>query len=103
AGHGGAVDALFDVGIPSQDPARAPIALALRSIALRNTALMLSVLAKTQDRAHAIELLGEGFDMLEEDLDKERVFALVRKTYWQAANGSPERQLMQTLIQKLDF
>jgi hypothetical protein len=103
AGHAEAVDALFEVGIPSQDPARAPIALALGTIALRNTPLMLSVLAKTQDRAHAIELVGEGFDMLEEDLDKERVFALVRRTYWQAAEGSPERQLMQTLIQKLDF
>ena len=32
--------------------------------------------------AGAIALLAEGFDMLEEDLDKERFFALVRRTYW---------------------
>jgi len=41
--------------------------------------------------------------MLEEDLDKERFFAAVRRTYWDSAEGSPTRQMMQTLIQKLDF
>ena len=37
---------------------------------LRNTPLMLSTLEKRADRAQAIALLGEGFDMLEEDLDE---------------------------------
>ena len=41
--------------------------------------------------------------MLEEDFDKERFFALVRRTYWESAEGSANRQLMQTLIGKLDF
>jgi len=41
--------------------------------------------------------------MLEEDLDKERFFALVRRTFWESAAGSPTRRLMQTLIAKLDF
>ena len=41
--------------------------------------------------------------MLEEDLDKERFFATVRRTYWEAPEGAPDRQLMQTLIGKLDF
>jgi len=77
--------------------------LALASIALRNTSLMLPILDKRADRASAIELLAEGFDMLEEDLDKERFFALVRRTYWASAQGSPSRDLMQTLIGKLDF
>ena len=35
--------------------------------------------------------------MLEEDLDKERFFALVRRTYWDRREGSPRRALMQTL------
>ena len=35
----------------------------------------------------AIALLAEGFDMLEEDLDKERFFALVRRTYWESPDG----------------
>ena len=51
----------------------------------------------------ALGLLAEGFDMLEEDLDKERFFVLVRRAYWDAAQASPRRGLMQTLIGKLDF
>ena len=97
------VRALFDVGIPSHDPTRAPVALALATVALRNTPLMLSVLKTSSKQADAIALLGEGFDMLEEDFDKERFFALVRRTYWDSPEGSADRQLMQTLIGKLDF
>ncbi len=103
AGREGAVDALFDVGIPSRDPTRAPVALALGAVALRNTPLMLSVLEARRDQAAAVGLLGEGFDMLEEDLDKERFFALARRTYWESDEGSTRRALMQTLITKLDF
>jgi HEAT repeat protein len=102
-GHDEAVTALFDIGIPSEDPTRAPVTLALGTVALRNTPLMLSVLEKHPDQARAIDLVGEGFDMLEEDLDKETFFALVRRTYWDSPEGSPKRQLMQTLIGKLDF
>ena len=103
AGHGEAVNALIEIGLPSRDPTRAPVALALATIALRNTTLMLSVLEKDSEPARAIAVVGEGFDMLEEDLEKERFFALVRRTYWQAAGGSSTRHLMQSLIGKLDF
>jgi len=103
SGRKESMQALFDIGIPSRDPTRAPITLALATIALRNTTLMLEMLAKYSDRASAVALVGEGFDMLEEDLDKERFFALVRRTYWDAKEGSPSRDLMQTLIGKLDF
>ena len=102
-GHDEAAGALFDVGIPSHDPTRAPVSLALGTIALRNTSLMLSVLGKHADRDRAIDLVAEGFDMLEEDLDKETFFAAVRRAYWDAPEGSAGRQLMQTLIGKLDF
>jgi hypothetical protein len=64
---------------------------------------MLSILEKRADLAEALALVAEGFDMLEEDLDKERFFALVRRTYWQSADKSVTRDLMQTLIGKLDF
>jgi hypothetical protein len=97
------VEALLDIGIPSRDPTRAPVALALGMIALRNTPLMLTVLEKYGDRAKAMALVGEGFDMLEEDLDKERFFALARRTYWDSPESSPRRSLMQTLIGALDF
>jgi HEAT repeat protein len=103
-GHEQAVDALLEVGIPSQDDStRAPVSLALGAIALRNTPLMLAVLGKHPDRERAIELVAEGFDMLEEDLDKETFFAATRRTYWASPEGSPTRNLMETLIGKLDF
>ena len=102
-GHEGAVDALIDAGRPSRESTRAPVSLALGVVALRRTPLMLSVLARRPDRARAIDLVAEGFDMLEEDLEKETFFAAVRKRYWEAAEGSPERDLMQALIGKLDF
>jgi HEAT repeat protein len=103
AGHPEAAESLVDIGLPSNDPTRAPVALALATVALRNTPLILTLLEKRADRDHAIALLAEGFDMLEEDLDKERFFALARRTYWESAESSPRRALMQTLIGKLDF
>ena len=102
-GHDEAAQALFEIGIPSHDPTRAPVSLALATIALRNTSLMLSVLGKHTDRNRAIDLVAEGFDGLEEDLDKETFFAAVRRTYWGSPEGSATRQLMQTIIGKLDF
>jgi hypothetical protein len=102
-GHAEAADSLFDIGVPSTDPTRAPIALAAATIGLRNTSLLLDVLQKRQDRPAAMDLLAEGFDMLEEDLDKERFFAYARRTYWASPEGSPTRDLMQALIRKLDF
>jgi hypothetical protein len=103
AGQAEAAQALVDLGVPSKDPTRAPLSLALATVALRNTPLMLTLLEKLQDRGKAIDLLGEGFDMLEEDLDKERFFAFVRHSYWESPESSPKRALMQTLIAKLDF
>ncbi len=102
-GRESAAQALFDAGIPSRDPVRAPISLALATVALRNTPLMLALLKVAPAQADAIALMAEGFDILEEDLDKERFFALVRRTYWESPEGSTDRQLMQTLIGKLDF
>src|SRR4029079_647156 len=91
AGHQEAAERLFDIGIPSTDPTRAPVALALATIALRATPLMVTTLEKRADRDKAIALLAEGFDMLEEDLDKERFFALARRTYWESPANAPRR------------
>ena len=55
------------------------------------------------DRAAAIGLVAEGFDMLEEDLDKERFFAFVRRSYWGSGDAAATRALMQSLIGSLDF
>lgn len=102
-GHEEALGVLFRVGIPSQDPVRAPVTLALGLVALRNTPLMLKALESHPDQAGAIGILAEAFDMLEEDLEEERFFVAVRRTYWAAADGSATRKLCELLITKLDF
>lgn len=102
-GNPDAVTLLLDVGIPSEDPLRAPVALALGQVALRNTPVLLQVLQARKDRDQAVSLLAEGFDMLEEDLEEERFFATVRRTYWAAPDKSGTRALCEYLITKLDF
>jgi len=103
AGDAAAAEALAAIGIPSKDPTRAPIALALATVALRNTPLTMTLLEKAANRDGTLALVAEGFDMLEEDLYKERFFAFARRSYWESPEGSPRRALMQLLIGKLDF
>lgn len=102
-GSAEALDMLFTAGIPSMDPIRAPLALSVAKVALRNTPLMLEHLAKAPDQREAIDLLAEGFDMLQEDLEEEHFFVTVRKAYWTAAEGSGMRRLAEQLIGNLDF
>jgi len=102
-GHDSSVSSLIEIGIPARESTRAPAALGVATVALRKPQVMLKLLQEYPRRAEAVSLLADGFDMLEEDLEKERFFALVRRTYWDAKEGSPTRNLMQTLIGKLDF
>ena len=94
---------LIEQGGPSRDPARAAIALALGTVALRNTPLMMKVLERQGMLDAGTDLLRDAFDMLEEDFEEERFFASVRRAYWKAAPGSPERKVCETLIGKLEF
>ena len=103
AGNSAAATVLVDKGVPSRDPARAAIALALGAVALRNTPVLLEVLQAQTDPKPAILLLGESFDMLEEDLEEERFYAAVRRSYWAAPVNAPARKIAETLIQTLDF
>ena len=103
SGNTQALTALFDVGISAVDPPRAPMALGVGTVAVRNTPLMLSFLESYKNADAAISLLAEGFDMLEEDYEEESFFAAVRLGYWQAAESSPTRRIGQALIDKLEF
>jgi HEAT repeat protein len=103
AGNKDSVQQLIDRGVPARDPERAAIALALGMVALRNTPLMLSVLEAQTDPDGAVDLLRDAFDMLEEDYEEERFFALVRRTYWQSAKDSPTRRAAESLIRRLEF
>jgi HEAT repeat protein len=103
AGNKDSAQLLIERGVPARDPERAAIALALGMVALRNTPLMLGVLEAQSDPDGAVELLREAFDMLEEDYEEERFFALVRRTYWQAGKDSPTRRVAESLIRRLEF
>jgi len=102
-GNAEALQILLKEGIPSRDPIRAPLALAVAKVALRNTPVFLEVVQAEKDQAGAISLLAEGFDMLEEDLEEEQFFVTVRRGYWAAADSSPTRRLSEQLITKLEF
>jgi HEAT repeat protein len=103
AGNPEAAATLFERGGPTRDPERAAIALALGTLALRNTTLTLKVLEGQKTLDPSIELLREAFDMLEEDMEEERFYVTVRRAYWAAAAGSPGRKIADILIQKLEF
>ncbi|HUP41452.1 MAG TPA: hypothetical protein VM115_15110 [Vicinamibacterales bacterium] len=103
SGNTQALTALFVVGESAVDPPRAPITLGIGTVAVRNTALMLSFLDGYKNVDAAIALIAEGFDMLEEDYEEENFFAVVRRGYWQAAESSSTRRVGQMLIDKLEF
>jgi hypothetical protein len=103
AGNADALGTLMAAGVAARDPARAPLALAAGTVALRNTSLMLEFLEAQPDPAGAIELLRDAFDMLEEDFEEERFFAAVRRAYWQAEERSPRRKVAEALIVQLEF
>lgn len=103
SGRESALEALVKAGLPSKDPARAAIALALGTVSMRNTSLLLDWMSKRDDGEAVAELLQESFDMLEEDLEEERFFVTVRRSYWAAPEGSPVRNAAEILIKKLEF
>jgi HEAT repeat protein len=103
SGNVQALTALFEVGIVAVDPPRAPMALGAATVAIRNTPLMLSFLESSKNAEAAINLIAEGFDMLEEDYEEESFFATVRRGYWQAPESSPTRRIGQVLIDTLEF
>jgi HEAT repeat protein len=102
-GDAKSLDALLDVAVAGPEASRAPVALAVGLVALRNGALCLDVLEKRADRDAAINVLRDAFDMLEEDFEEEQFYVSVRRAYWGAAEGSARRQLAAALIQKLEF
>ncbi len=102
-GNARALAALFDVGIASDDPARAPIALSIGSLALRDTAVLLDGLAVQPDLEGALLLVRDAFDMLDEDYEEERFFVTTRRTFWESPEGTTIRTIAERLIQTLEF
>ena len=101
--HEAALDALFEVGTISQDPARAPIALALGRVALRAPDIVRVALERRAEPDAELLLLRDAFDMLDEDLAEERFYANMRQSYWEAPEGSTSRVLAETALRVLEF
>ena len=95
--------ALFSTGVAAVDPTRAPIALALAGMAVRKPAAVVTLVQERQDRDQSIELLREGFDLLEDDFTEEQFFVALRKAYFAEADGSPKRAVIQAMINALEF
>jgi HEAT repeat protein len=103
AGDEKMLEELIALGAPARDPARAPIALGIGLVAIRNPALTLRVLERQPDAAPAVELLREAFDMLEEDYEEEQFFVAIRRAYWRATEKTPTRTAAGLLIRRLEF
>jgi HEAT repeat protein len=101
-GRSDALPALFEIGMPANDPVRAPIALAVGQAVIRTPSQLLAIVPGLP-RQDATLLLRDAFDMLEEDYAEERFFAAVRRQYWQSAADAPARAAAQVLITALEF
>ncbi|AMY07377.1 hypothetical protein LuPra_00544 [Luteitalea pratensis] len=101
-GRAEALPALFALGMPANDPVRAPIALATGRAVMRNPGQLLAIVPDLP-RQGATLLLRDAFDMLEEDYAEERFFATVRRQYWEASPEAPVRAAAQVLITALEF
>ena len=105
AGRKDALTRLLDAGDAAREPARSPIALAVGYVALRQpSAILAAMQTRTAARPADLSLLRDTFDMLsDEDFERECFFADVRRAYWEAAEGSAERQTAQAVITALEF
>ena len=105
-GRRDAVTALLEVGVNAADSARAPVALALGTVALRNPTLVISVLSEKGELMvpePELILLRDAFDMLDEDFAEEGFYVRMRGGYWGAPAGSATRNLTEAAIRILEF
>jgi HEAT repeat protein len=104
AGKQPALTALLDEGEAAAEPARSPIALATGYVALRQPGVMLQAIQARAARPATLALLRDAFDILsDEDFERECFFADVRRLYWEAPEGSAQRQTAQAVIAALEF
>ena len=104
SGRAEGLDALLALAAPG-GAVREQAAVGLATAAVRQPGAVIAWLDRRTgaSRDTAVDLLKDGFDILEEDFGEEQFFATARATYWKVADGSSTRTLTATLIQKLDF
>ena len=98
-----ALDVLLDVGMDADASARAPIALAVGTVALRRPDVVRAALEEPAAQEASLTLLREAFDMLDEDMAEERFYAYVRRAYRESPDGSAARAVAEATLQALEF
>ncbi len=98
-----ALEVLLDVGLDADASARAPIALAVGTVALRRPEVVRAALEDPAAQEASLTLLREAFDMLDEDMAEERFYAYVRRAYWESAAGSAARAVAEATLRALEF
>ena len=89
--------------VQAADPLRAPVALALARLAVAEPLALLALVEERQDRDPVLQLLRDGFNLLEDDFREEQFFVAVRKAYFTEPEGSARRPLIQSVINGLEF
>lgn len=102
AGHDAAFDALVRAGGSAREEARAPIALALGTVALRDPSVVIARIER-QPVAALGALLRDAFDMLSEDFEEERFGTELRRALWAAPESSTRRTAATALADMLEF
>ena len=103
-----ALDALFELGLTASETARAPIALALGAVALRNPMAVRAALAGDNTSSTSVPeaellLLRDAFDMLDEDFAEERFYVLMRQDYWAGLGDARAQAIAEAAIRILEF
>ena len=98
-----ALRALIDVGVEATDPVRAPIALAVGTVALRAPVAMISALAIRSDLRSSLLLVRDAFDMLDEDMAEERFYVLIRTNFWDEPENPVTRSVAEAAMEILEF
>ena len=104
-GDTAAATTLVTLATTGSPAVRRDATLAFAGFALRRAPFTIDWLVRAPGdvQGSAIDVLHEGFDSLEEDFTEEQFFATTRAAYWKAIDGSPDRTLMATLIDRLEF
>ena len=103
-GRQSALVAIVDAGIAARGDARETAAIEMGVVALRAPQLIVAALATRANYAPALDLLVEAFDLLSsEDFLIERFGVNMRHPYFPVPPGSPQRKILDEIIQKLGF
>jgi hypothetical protein len=103
SGHRDVFQTLLDAGLAARDPSRAPLALSVGYVALRQPAALLDAVEARGDLEQVADLLQEAFDMLAEDFDEEQWYVEMRRTYWAVGTADARKHAAQVLMERLEF